>query len=129
MRNGLVVATLNSFDNIEIVEYGGRIIKVCEGFVCESLEYNPYTEFVHVIVCRRDKYKSEGKTLLRTLANKLAKSVYGSNVRRDILDKYVCVTVEWMAREYDSSVKGINPSENGNFINKNTYTKVLTIMV
>ena len=111
MRNGLVVSTVNSVDNMEMVRYGGRIIKVYEEIFYERLEYNPYREFVHGIVSERDKYKSEGTALLQTLAKKLANSVYGSNVRRDILDKYVCVTDQWMVREYDSSVKELTPLE------------------
>ena len=39
-------------------------------------------------------------------------------MRRDILDKYVSVTDEWMDREYDKSVKEILPLQNGNFIIK-----------
>ena len=45
--------------------------------------------------------------LLQTLTKKILNNVYGSNVRRDILDEYVFVTYDWMDPEYDKLVEGI----------------------
>ena len=46
MRDGVIIDTLTSFDIVEIVEYGGIILEVFEGFFCHNLEYNPYTDLV-----------------------------------------------------------------------------------
>ena len=117
-RNGVIIATLTSIDIIQIVKTGGVILKVYEGLFCESLEYNPYKDFVLDMYDKREQYKKKGNDLSATQVKKVMCSVYGGNVRRDILDKYVCVTDDWMNSEHDKSVKEIIPLENEVYINK-----------
>ena len=100
-RNGVIIATLTSIDIIEIVKIGGVILKVYEGFFCESLDFNPYSDFVFDMYDKREQYKKKGNDLSSTQVKKVMCSVYGGNVRRDILDKNVCVSDEWMDTEYD----------------------------
>ena len=117
-RNGVIIATLTSVDIIQIVRIGGVILKVYEGFFCESLEYNPYTDFVLDMYDKREQYKNKGNDLLANLVKKVMCAVYGSNARRDILDKYICVSEAWMNNEYDKSVKEIIPLENELYVVK-----------
>ena len=70
MRNGIIIDTLTSVDIVEIVKYGGEILKVYEGFFCHNLEFNHYTEFVTDMFQKRDMFKSQGKDLLQNLAKK-----------------------------------------------------------
>ena len=46
MRNGIIIDTLTNVDIVEIVKCGGIILESYDGFFCQNLEYNPYTEFV-----------------------------------------------------------------------------------
>ena len=117
-RNGVIISTLTSVDIIQIVKTGGVILKVYEGFFCESLEYNPYKDLVHDMCNKRNQYKKTGNDLQAVLVKKMGCSVYGSNVRRDILDKYVCVSDEWMSAEYDKSIKEIIPLDNKLYVIK-----------
>ena len=123
-RNGTIVSTLTHIDIVQIVRTGGVVLKVYEGFFCESLEYNPYKDFVFDMFRKRNEYKSKGNDLLAKLIKKFACSVYGNNVRRDVLDKYMCVGGEWLDREYDKSIKETIPLENEAYIVKNTYMKL-----
>ena len=46
MRNSKIIDALTSVDVVEIVNCGGNILEVFEGFFCHNVEYNPHTEFV-----------------------------------------------------------------------------------
>ena len=54
MRNGVILDTLTNVDIVEIKKYGGFILEVFEGFFCDKLEYNPYSEFVTDIIEKID---------------------------------------------------------------------------
>ena len=118
MRNGIITDTLTSVDIVEIVKYGGIILEIYEGFFCHNLEYNPYTEFVTHMFEKRDLFKSQGEDLLQNLAKKIGLSVYGGNNRKDINEKYRCVTENWMKENFDDRVKEWFPLKNGNSIVK-----------
>ena len=118
MRNGIIVDTFTSVDIVEIIESGGVILDVYEGFFCHNLEYNRYTEFVTDMFEKRDLFKSQGKDLLQNLAKKIGLSVYGGNIRKDINEEYKCVTENWMKENFDYRVKEWFPLKNGNLIVK-----------
>ena len=92
VRSGIIIDFLTNVDIVEIVKYGGIILKVCEGLFCHHLEYNPYTEFVTEMFEKRDLIKSQGEDLLQNLAKKIELSVYGGNIRKDINEEYKGVT-------------------------------------
>ena len=58
------------------------------------------------------KDKKQGKDLLQTLAKKVANSVYGGNIKRDVNDQLKCFTDTWMKENYDDSVKECWPLKN-----------------
>ena len=118
MRNGIVIDTLTSVDNVEIVKCGGVILEIFEGFFCHNLNFNPYTESVTDMFKKRDLFKSQGKDLLQNLAKKIGLSVYGGNHRKDINEEYKCVTKNWMRENFDDRVKEWFPWKNGNLIVK-----------
>ena len=118
MTNGMIIDTLTSVNIVEIVKCGSVILEVYEGFFCHNLEYNPYTEFVTDMFEKRDLFKSQGKDLLQNLAKKIGLSVYGGNIRKDINEKYKCVTENWMKENFDDRVKEWFPLKNGNLIKK-----------
>ena len=45
MRIGIIKNTLASVGIVEIIEFGGIVLEVFEGFLFHNLECNPYTEF------------------------------------------------------------------------------------
>ena len=96
---------MTSVDIVEIVKSGGNILEVFEGFVCQNLEYNPYAESVTGVFEKRDLFKSQGKDLLRNLAENIGLSVYGGNIRKKINEKYKCVTENWMRENFHDRVK------------------------
>ena len=59
-------------------------MQIYEIFFYHKMQYNPYTDFVNDMVAKRDRHKKQGKDLLQTLAKKLANSVYGGIIRRDV---------------------------------------------
>ena len=118
MRNGIIIDTLTSVDNVEIVKCGGVILEIYEGFFCHNLEYNPYTEFVIDMFKKRASFKSQGKDLLQNLAKKIGLSVYGGIIRKDVNEEYKCVTDNWMRVNFDDRVKEWFPLKNGNLIVK-----------
>ena len=70
MRNGINIDTLTSIEIVEILQCGGVILEIYEGFFCHNLYFNPYTEFVTDMFEKRDLFKSQGKDLLQNLAKK-----------------------------------------------------------
>ena len=93
-------------------------MEVFERFFCHNPEYNPYTEFVSDMCKKRNLFKSQGKDLLQNLAEKIALSVYGGNIRKDINEEYKCVTETWMRENFDDRLKEWFPLRNGNLIVK-----------
>ena len=85
-RNGIFVDTVYSVDIVETVKSSGVILEVFEGGLCLNMKHNPYTEFVNDVAARRDWYKKQGKNLFQTPAKKVANSVYGGKIRRDVND-------------------------------------------
>ena len=118
MRNGTIIDTFTSININEISKSGGVILEVYEGFFCHNLEYNPYTEFVTDMFEKRDSFKSQGKDLLQNLAKKTGLSVYAGNIRKDIHEEHICVTQNWMKKNFDDRVKEWFPPRNGNLIVK-----------
>ena len=76
MRKGIRIDTLTSVDIVEIVEYGGIILGVFEGFFCHNLEFNAFTEVVADLFEKRELFKSQGKDLLKNLHKKIGLSIY-----------------------------------------------------
>ena len=67
---------------------------------------------------KRKLLKSQGRGLLQTLAKKIGISVYGGNIRKDMKEKYKCVTENWMRENFDGGVNEWFPLRNGNLIVK-----------
>ena len=82
------------------------------------MQYNPYKDFVTDMVAKRDLYNKQGKELLQTLFSKINDSVNGGNIRRDVFDRYKCVTENWMRENYDDRLKEWWLMKNGNFLVK-----------
>ena len=93
-------------------------MEVFEGFSCQNLEYNPYTEFVTDMFEKRGLFKSQAKEIHPNLAKKIGLSVYGGNFRKGINEEYKCVTENWMRENFDDRVKKCFPLKNGNLIVK-----------
>ena len=92
------------------------ILEIYNVFFCHIMQYNPYTDFVKDMIAKRDRYKKERKDLLQILAEKIANSVYGNNIRKDVNDQYECVTENWTTENYDDTVKEWWFSKNGKLI-------------
>ena len=118
MRKGIRIDNLTRVDIVEIVKCADVVLEVYEGFFCQNLEYNPYTEFVTNMFEKIDLFKLQGKDLLRKLAKKTGLSVYGCNFRKDIDEEYKSVTENWMREIFDDRVKDWFPLKNTNLIVK-----------
>ena len=105
-------------DIVEIVKCGGDILEIYEGFFCQNLEYNPYTEFGSDMFEKGDLFKALGKALLQNLSKKIGLSVYVGIIRKDINEQYKCVTENWMRENFDDRVKEWFPLKNGNLMVK-----------
>ena len=80
-------------------------MEVFERFLCHILEYDPYTEFVTDMFDRGALFESQGKVLLQNLAKKIRLSVCGGDIRKNINEKYNCLTETWMRENFDDSVE------------------------
>ena len=115
-RNGHITQHLTSVDIEQIVRIGGIILEFIEGFICDNLDYNPFTEYVHDLIDKRNEYKNQGKNILQLMFKDTVNGGYGSCIRQDITENYKCVTENWMLTEYDDRVKNYIPLENGNYM-------------
>ena len=115
-RNGHIIQHLTSVDNEQIVRIGGVILDFIEGFIGDILDYNPFTEYVHDLIEKRNEYKKQGKNILQLLCKDTVNGGYGSCIRQEITENYKCVTENWMNTEYDDRVKNYIPLENGNYM-------------
>ena len=114
-RNGDIIDYVTSVDLEEIVRIGGLVLKFYEGFICDNLEFNPFSNFIIDMTAKRNYYK-KGKKILQTMCKAISLGSYGSCIRRDINEKFKCVTENWMNTEFDDRVKNWFPLENGNFM-------------
>ena len=117
-RNGHITQHLTSVDIEQIVRIGGIVLEFIEGFICDILDYNPFTEYVHDLIEKRNEYKKQGKNILQLMCKDTVNGGYGSCIRQDITVNYKCVTENWMKTEYDYRVKNYIPLENGNYMVK-----------
>ena len=102
MRNGIIVDTLTSVETVETVKCGGVASEVFEGFFCQNLGYNPYTEFVTDMFEKRDLFESQGNDLLQNVAKKIGLSVYCGNIRKIINEENKCFNDNWMTENFDN---------------------------
>ena len=70
MIKGIILDTLTSVDIGELVKCACVTLEVYEGFFCQNLVYNPYTEFVTYMFEKSDLFESQGKDSPRNLAKK-----------------------------------------------------------
>ena len=118
MRKGKILDFLTSVDIVEVVKYGGYILKVIEGSRCHNQKYNPYTEFVTEMFEKRDLIISQRNDLLQNLIKKNGLSVCGVIIGKDINEEYKCVTENWMTDNFDDRVKEGLPFKNDNLLVK-----------
>ena len=52
----------------------------------------------------RQKYKDEGNDVMQLLVKLLMNSLYGENIRKDIEEKFSCISETWMQTEYDERI-------------------------
>ena len=115
-RNGHITQHLTSVDIEQIVRIGGVILEFIEGFICDNLDYNPFTEYVHDLIEKRNQYKKQGKNILQLMCKDTVNGGYGSCIRQDITENYKSVSENWMITGYDDRVKNYIPLENGNYM-------------
>ena len=116
MRNGILTDTLTSVDTVEIIKYGGIVLKFLEGCFCHNLEFNPYTEFVTDVFEKRDLFKTPRKDLLQNLAKTFGLLVYGGNIRTNINEGCKVVTESWMTENFNDRVVEWFPLKNGKLV-------------
>ena len=115
-RNDDITQYLTSVDIEQVVRTGAVIIEFYEGFICDKLDYNPFKDHILDMTANRNEYKEQGKNILQTMCKNVSNGTYGGCIRRDIIEKFKCLTENWMKTEYDDRVKNWFPLENGNFM-------------
>ena len=104
-RNCVNSKKLNSANVLEIVKCGSVALEVFGGFIGHNMQFTPYAEFVNYMIAKRDRYEKQRKHLLQTLAKRIANSVYGGNIRRDVSEQHIRVTGNSMKEIYDDRIK------------------------
>ena len=106
MRNGYIIDTLTSVDIHEIVKIEGKVIQIFEGVIYrENFKVSPFRKVIDKLFALRQKYKDEGNDVMQLLVKLLMNSLYGENIRKDIEEKFSCISEMWMQTEYDERVK------------------------
>ena len=119
MRNGSIIDTLTSVNICEIVRIGGKVIKIYEGVIYrENLKLSPFRKVIEKLVAFRQNYKDEKSDLLQGLVILNMNSLYGVQIRRDIIESYYCKSKSWMQTELDENVLDYWKLPNGNYIVK-----------
>ena len=89
MRNGVIIDTLTSVDNQEIVQNGGKVIEIFEGVIYrENFKVRPFRKVIDKLFALRQKYKDEKNDVMQLLVKFLLNSLYGENMRKDIEEKF-----------------------------------------
>ena len=84
MRKNYIIDTLTSVDICETVEMGGKVIKIYENVICgENFKISP-RKFFDNLFSLGQKYKYEGNDLVQGLIELIMNSFYGLQIRADI---------------------------------------------
>ena len=119
MRNGYIIDTLTSVDIQEFVKIGGKIIQIYEGVIYkENFIVSPFRKVIDILFKLRQKYKDEGNEVMQLLVKLLMNALYGEQIRKDIEEKFACISEMWMQTEYDERVKDYWKISNINYIVK-----------
>ena len=119
MRNGYIIDLLTSLDIQEIIETGGKVIEIFEGVIYrENFRVSPFRNVIENLFALRQSYKDEINDVMQLLVNFLLNSLYGEQIRKDIEEKFACISEFWMMSEYDGRVKDYWRFSHGNYIVK-----------
>ena len=93
MRNGYIIETLTSVDIQETVKIDGKVIETYEGVIYrENIEVSPFKKVIDHFFAFRQKYKDENNEVLQLLIKLLLNSLYGQQIRKDIVEKFACIS-------------------------------------
>ena len=119
MRNGYIIDYLTSVDIQEIVKIGGKVVQIYEGVISrENFRVSPFRKIIDKLFAVRQKYKDENNDVMHLLVKLLMNSLYGENIRKDIEEKFACISEMWMQTEYDERVKDYWKLSGNNYIVK-----------
>ena len=105
MRNGYVTQVLTSVDIQELVKIGGKRVEIYEGVIYKgNFKVSAFRKVIDKLFALRQKYKDEGNDVLQLLVKLLMNNLYGENIRKDIEEKFACISEAWMMTEYDERV-------------------------
>ena len=55
MAKSVIKESLTFVDFVELVRCKGENLDLYEGFFCQTLDFNPYTDFVHEMFVERNR--------------------------------------------------------------------------
>ena len=106
MRNGYVLEHLTTVDLEEIIEIGGKVLKIYEGVIYrKNFKVSPFRKVIDKVFALRQKYKGESNEVRRLLIKLILNSLYGEQIGKNIEEKFACKSDYWMMSEYDERVK------------------------
>ena len=112
MRNGYIIDTLTSVDIQELVKIGSIVIEIYEGVIYrETFKVSPFRKVIDKLFALRRKYKDENNDVMQLLVKLLLNSLFGENIRKDIEEKFACISEAWMMSEYDQRTMIIGKSQ------------------
>ena len=119
MRRGYIIDTITSVDICEIIEVGGKVIKIYEGVIYrENFKISPFRKPIEKLFALRQKYKDEKNDLMQGLVKIIMNSLYGVQIRRDANESSYCKLETWMKTKFDENVSDYWNLANGNYIVK-----------
>ena len=119
MRNGYTVDTLTSVGIQETVKIGGKVVQIYKGvYYRENFKISPFRKVVEKLFALRKNYKDAKNELMQGLVKLIMNSLYGVQIRRDIIESYYCKSETWMKTELDENVLDYWKLPNGNYIVK-----------
>ena len=114
MKNGYIVEHLTSVDIQEIIKIGGKVREIYKGVnYRENLKISPFGKVIDKLfyLSQRKKKNIEVMQLIMKFS---MNSLYGEQIRKDIEEKFACISEAWMMSQYDERIKEYWKISHGN---------------
>ena len=96
------------------MKFTGVLLKV----IIWNFKIRPFRKVIHKLFALRQKYKNERNDVVHLIMKFLMNSLYGENIRKDIVEKISCKSEAWMMTEYDERVKEFWKISGNNYVVK-----------
>ena len=93
------------------------MIEIYEGVIYrENFKISPFRKVIEKLFALGQNYENEKHDLMEVLVKLIMNSLYGVQIRRDIIEAHYCNSETWMKTEFDENVLDYWSLPNGNYL-------------